>query len=91
MLIVHAARNGLPHSRLGISVSRRVGNAVHRNYWKRLIRQAFRCQCSLLPGGIDFVVRPQRSAIPEHSGINKSFLTLAKKLDRRLVTPRIER
>lgn len=35
--------NQLEHARLGISVSKKVGNAVTRNLFKRCIREFFRC------------------------------------------------
>ncbi|MEL7087342.1 MAG: ribonuclease P protein component [Planctomycetota bacterium] len=41
-LLVFTRPNGLPHHRLGLSVGRRVGNAVARSRTKRLIREAFR-------------------------------------------------
>lgn len=61
-LLVYARRNGLPYSRLGLSVSRRVGNAVRRNRFKRLLRESFRVQQQELPSGYDWVivVRPHR-------------------------------
>lgn len=50
-------------TRLGITVSRKVGNAVVRNRLKRLIREAFRVQQHDLPASLDIVVVAKRSAV----------------------------
>jgi ribonuclease P protein component len=46
---------------LGITASRKVGNAVVRARAKRLIREAFRATRALWPSGIDVVVIVKRS------------------------------
>src|SRR5687768_18528321 len=70
VLVINGAASGLPHARLGLSVSRKVGNAVVRNRWKRLIREAFRLSKADLPSGIDLIVRPQKDAVAELAAIS---------------------
>lgn len=48
-------------SRLGITASRRVGNAVVRNRLKRLAREAFRALSGVLPEGHDLLVICRRA------------------------------
>jgi ribonuclease P protein component len=46
-------------ARLGVTVTRKFGNAVARNRAKRVVREAFRRSPGLLPDGIDMVVIPK--------------------------------
>jgi ribonuclease P protein component len=50
-----------PRSRLGITASRRVGNAVVRNRFKRRVREWFRQHRSELDPPVDLVVVARRS------------------------------
>lgn len=84
-LVIRAVANGATSTRIGISVSRQVGNAVLRNRWKRLTREAFRLLQMDLPGGLDLVVRPRRGAVAELSAIQRSLRQLVPRLARRLL------
>ena len=48
--------NGLQYPRLGITATRRLGNAVVRNRARRLVREAFRSQWEGFAVGYDYVV-----------------------------------
>lgn len=55
-LAMLARPNGLEHHRFGMTVSRRVGNAVKRHRIKRRLREAFRHYQHDWPGRYDWVV-----------------------------------
>jgi ribonuclease P protein component len=84
VLLVFGHANGLPFPRLGLSVSRKVGNAVARNRWKRRIREAFRLAREHLPAGIDLVVIPRAEAEPPLSDLRQSLVRLSGRVARKL-------
>lgn len=53
---VYAAANDAGFSRLGISIGKSAGNAVHRNRIKRLIRESFRLEQHNIPPNLDYLL-----------------------------------
>lgn len=82
-LLMFVRPNGLPHPRIGLSVSRKVGSAVVRNRVKRLLREAFRLSQHGLPTGLDLVVIPLAADRATLAGYQTSLRKLSHKLQRR--------
>jgi ribonuclease P protein component len=82
--VLMGCENNLNHPRLGLAVSRQLGNAVARNRWKRLIREAFRQTKAELPAGIDLVVRPRREIPPNLADLMRTLPRAAARLARKL-------
>ena len=55
-LVMYELDNGLDKNRLGISVSKKVGNSIVRHRLTRLIRESYRLNEELFPCGKDIVV-----------------------------------
>jgi ribonuclease P protein component len=66
-----------PYRLLGVTASKRFGNAVARNRFKRLIREAFRLQQYLLPAGLIINVSPRTNdSMPTFQEILEDFSLL---------------
>ena len=55
-LVLYIRENGMDKNRLGISVSKKVGNSVVRHHLTRLIRESYRLQEEYFQCGFDLVV-----------------------------------
>ena len=62
MLVMYVLNNHTENNRLGISVSKKVGNSVIRHHITRLIREAYRLQEDMFNSGLDIVVIARATA-----------------------------
>ncbi len=60
--VMYVLENDLDKNRLGISVSKKVGNSVIRHHVTRLVREAYRLQEERFDCGLDIVVIARVSA-----------------------------
>jgi len=61
-LIIYVMKNGSENNRLGISVSKKVGNSVVRHHVKRLVKECYRLRENMFINGIDIVFLARKGA-----------------------------
>ena len=61
-LVLYVKENGLEKNRLGVSVSKKVGNSIVRHRITRLIRESYRLHEDMFNSGLDMVVIARVSA-----------------------------
>ena len=61
-LVMYILENQTEKNRLGISVSKKVGNSVIRHHITRLIRESYRLQEDMFNNGLDIVVIARATA-----------------------------
>ena len=62
LLVMYVLENHTDKNRLGISVSKKVGNSVIRHHLTRLIREGYRLQEDMFNSGLDIVVIARNTA-----------------------------
>lgn len=78
-LVMYLRKNDSDTNRLGISVSKKVGNSVVRHRITRLIRESYRLNEAKLLQGYDIVVVARANAKgKDYFDICRAFLHLAK-------------
>lgn len=80
-IVQYTVEDQLKHSRLGVIASRRVGNAVKRNYGKRVFRNLFRNHQKNLPLGTNLVMvlRSNFDSVP-YAELEMRFLKACKNI-----------
>lgn len=66
LLVMYVKKTDRPETRIGISVSKKVGNSVVRHHITRLIREIFRLHEDMVETGLDIVVVVRTTAKEEH-------------------------
>ena len=78
-LIMYVKKNGLEKNRIGISVSKKVGNSVVRHRVTRLVRESYRLHESIFNSGLDIVIvgRPSAATVG-YKEVESALLHLCK-------------
>ena len=78
-LVLYSRRNGLDCCRLGITTSKKIGNAVVRNRARRRLREIYRFYFDDLRQGYDFIIVARaKTAVVPFEEIKKDFLRAAQ-------------
>ena len=73
-VVFYYRRNNKPFNRIGITTSKKLGNAVKRNRARRVIRQAYRENEVFMPVGYDIVMVARFSATTVKSDVISRFI-----------------
>lgn len=84
-LVMYVLENGTDRNRLGISVSKKVGNSVVRHHVTRLVRESYRLHENMFNSGLDMVVVARVSAKDAKYAEIESALLHVSKLHRNVL------
>lgn len=78
--VIHSLKNNLPYDKYGISVSKKLGNAVFRNKYKRKIRIIIDNYKKNYINQADYIIILRRGALDRtHKELEEDFFSLMPK------------
>ena len=78
-LVMYVLENDLSTNRIGISVSKKVGNSVVRHRMTRLVRESYRLHENMFNSGLDMVIVIRKdAALMTYEKIESAILHLGK-------------
>jgi ribonuclease P protein component len=78
-LVVYVRENGTDNNRLGVSISKKVGNSVYRHYFKRCVKESYRLHEKMFNSGLDIVVLARQGAKDiKYSDIESAMMHLMR-------------
>ncbi|KXG76376.1 Ribonuclease P protein component [Fervidicola ferrireducens] len=82
LFTMYAKENDLGYTRLGVSVSKKIGKSVARNKVKRRIKEAFRTSYDEVKRGFDVVISVKEEVKnADYHEIKRQMINLLKKLN----------
>lgn len=78
-IIIYYKENRLNKVRFGISVGKKIGNAVTRNYYKRILRNIINYNKKICSNNKDYIIIVKKNCLDTtYQEIEKSFIKLIK-------------
>ena len=75
--VIYCLKNQLPYDRFGISVGKKIGNAVHRNKYKRKLRAIIDNYKKMYVNNRDYIIiLRERAKEKDYQELESSFLSL---------------
>ncbi len=62
-LILYVRKNGLEETRLGITITKKIGNAVTRNKIRRRMKEIYRLNHHRVKNGYDLIFIPKKNVV----------------------------
>ena len=79
LFVMYVKENGTNSNRIGISVSKKVGNSIVRHRVTRLVRESYRLQEKVFNSGLDIVIVARtNAATATYRDVESAILHLGK-------------
>jgi len=78
-LILYVVENGLDYSRVGFTVTKKVGNSVVSNRTRRRVREIYRKYINNIKEGYDIIIIPKKNVVDiDHKDLESALIHILK-------------